>query len=183
MADLTQMTADANGTVNASFGGGGAGDYQDITDAPDGGSSDYCFNTIEGASGTEISSFSLQNVDADFGSMDTLNLYYDVQAVITTSENCTLVAQIFDADTGGNALTAATSIFCDQSTTTRTQSNTAFGSLTGTKAQWDTAHIRFTWTYTKYKGGYNTDLRIYGFYVDGTYTAAAASALRVFVIS
>jgi hypothetical protein len=172
MADLTQMTADANGTVNASFGGGGAGDYQDITDAPDGGSSDYAFNTIA-SNGTEVSSFSLENVDADFSSMTTLSLYYDVQAVLGKAggDQCDLTAQIYDADTGGNALTNATSIFADETTTTRTQSNTAFSGLTGTKAQWNSAYIRFTFVYNKSKGGNNVDIRLFGFYVDGTYAA------------
>lgn len=178
MATLTQLTLDADGTISAAIAAwdGGAVFFSECNDVPDGGSSTYVQNDNTETSGTAW--FSLSNVDADFGSMDTLNIDVDVWAETAVSnDTITLTARIYDADNDTtNPLTAETGNLATDADTTRTQRNVSFASLAGNNTQWDAAYIRFTWTYTKTAGPDNANLRLYGLDIDGTYTPAASGS-------
>jgi uncharacterized alpha/beta hydrolase family protein len=118
----------------------------------------------------------LSNVDADFSSMDTLNIDVDVLAVGFSNDTCTLTARIYDANNDTtNPLTNETGNLATQADSTRTQRNVSFAGLAGTKAQWDTAYIRFTWTYAKAAGPDNANLQLLGCDIDGTYTTSGPS--------
>ena len=180
MAALTQLTLDADGTIGANVvhnAGTGTPFVGHCNDAPDGLSSDWVANDVTETDTTAW--FSLDDVDADFGSMDTLNIDVDVDAVDDGSSDdaCTLTARIFDADNDiSNPLTDETASLGTEADTARTQRNVSFAGLTGSKAQWDAAHIRFTWDYTKTGGPDNVQVRLYGLDIDGTYTAPSKAA-------
>ena len=180
MPALTQITVDADGTIGANMttdAGSSPPDYfSHCEDAPDGGSSDWVGNDTTETSTTAW--FSLENVDADFDAMTALNIDVDLDAVDDGSSNdtCALTAQIFDADNDQtNALTDSQQIG-DETDGTRVQRNLVFGSLTGTKAQWDTAHLLLTWTYVKPGSPDNVQVRLYGLDIDGTYDVAASGS-------
>ena len=129
--------------------------------------------------------FSLSDVDADFGSMDTLNVDVDVDAIDDGSSNdtCALTARIFDADNDtSNPLTDETSNLGTEVDTTRTQRNVSFAGLTGSEAQWNAAHIRFTWSYVKPGSPDNVQVRLYGLDIDGTYTVASKATGTIFSV-
>jgi hypothetical protein len=172
------LTLDADGTIDVVIqhdAGTGAPFYTHCNDAPDGVSSDYVENDSSESSGTAW--FSLSDVAADFSSMDSLDINVDVQAVGFSNDTCTLTARIYDADNDTtNALTDESSNLATEADSTRTQRTVAFTGLTGTKAQWNAAHVRFTWTYVKTGGPDNANLRIYGCDLDGVYTQAVAAA-------
>ncbi len=178
MATLTQLILDADGTIATTEidhdAGTGSPYYTHCDDAPDGGSSEWVSNDGDtGQAASMAAWFRLSDVDADFGSMDTLNIDVDVQASSVSDDAMTLSAQIFDSDSGGseNALTDSQQVG-DETDTTRVQRNVPFGSLTGSKAQWNGAYIRFTWTYTKTGSWDNAELHLFGCDIDGTYTAS-----------
>ena len=178
MATLTQLTLDADGTIGAAIehdAGTGTPFYTHCNDAPDGLSSDWVGNDTSET--TDTAWFSLSNVDADFSSMDTLNIDVDVDAVTAGADTCVLTARIYDANNDTtNALTAETATLGSETDTTRTQRNVSFASLTGTKAQWDSAYIRFTWTYNVVAVPNNNQVRLYGCDIDGTYTATGGGS-------
>jgi hypothetical protein len=178
MATLTQLTLDADGTIGAVIrhdAGTGAPFFSHCNDAPNGLSIDYVEN--DDSESTGVAWFSLSNVDADFGSMDTLNIDVDVQAVGFNNDTCALTARIFAANNDtGNPLTNETGNLGTQADIIRTQRNVTFAGLAGSKAQWDAAYIRFTWTYNQVTGPDNASLRIYGCDIDGTYTAGGGPA-------
>ena len=182
MATLTQLTLDADGTLDTTNlshdAGTGTPWYSHCNDAPDGASADYVTCNGSLTSATYSSWFRLSDVDADFGSMDTLNIDVDVFATGFSNDTCNLTAQIADGDASATFLTSEVTIG-SEADTTRTQRNVAFGSLTGTKAQWNTAHIRISWVYTKKTSpDASASLRILGMDIDGTYTAAAAGSVK-----
>ncbi len=178
MAALDQLTLDADGTIGAKVvndDASGAPFFDHCNDAPDGVSSDWVAN--DQTEGDTEAWFRLTNVNADFGSMDTLNIDVDLDEVDdgSSNDNCTLTAQVFDSDSGGseNALTDAQQIG-DETDGTRVQRQLGFGSLAGTKAQWDGAYLKLTWDYTKNAAGDDVQIRLYGCDIDGTYTIASA---------
>ena len=175
MATLTQLTLDGDGTIGAVIehdAGTGSPFNTHCNDAPDGVSTDWVANDTTETTGDAF--FSLSNVNADFGSMDTLNIDVDLQVTGTVDDDTGLIrATIFDANSTSNALTSTTATLGDQTDTTRGQRNVSFAGLTGSKAQWDTAHIRFTWVYNKTAGPDNLQLKLFGCDIDGTYTASA----------
>ena len=174
MATLTQLTLDADGTIAAEVrhdGGVGSPFFSHCNDAPDGVSADFVEN--DDSETTTTAWFSLGDVDADFGSMDTLNIDVDVQATGFSDDTCTLTARIFDADNDvTNPLTDESGNLATEADSTRVQRNVGFAGLAGSEAQWNSAHIRFTWTYTKTAGPDHANLQIYGLDIDGTYTTA-----------
>ena len=179
MATLTQLTLDGDGTIDATIrhdAGTGSPFNTHCNDAPDGVSVDWVSNDLSETDGT--ANFTLTAVDSDFGSMDTLTIDVDVLAQTFDDDDCVLTARIFSADAGGGtALTAETVTLGDKNDSTRAQRNVSFASLTGTKAQWDGAYIRFTWNYTKTAGPDNAHLRLYGCDIDGTYKASAGGRI------
>ena len=174
MATLDQLTLDADGTIGSDVehdAGTGAPFFSHCNDAPDGVSSDWVSNNL--TERTTTARFRLTDVNSDFGNMDTLNIDVDVE-LTGSVDNDTIVlsARIFDADDEVTPLTDETTTnLGDETDTTRAQRNVTFGGLTGTKAQWNTAHIQFTWTYDKTGGGDNIRLQLFGCDIDGTYTA------------
>jgi len=180
MATLTQLVLDGDGTIDTSNlshdAGTGSPWYTHCNDAPDGGSSDFVQCNGSLISGSYIAWFSLSDVDADFESMLTLNIDCDIIASGFVNDSCNLNARIADGDDSTTWLTDQVTLG-SQSVTTRDQRNRTFGSLTGTKAQWNTAHLRLTWFYTKQTSpDPAASLRIFGLDIDGTYTAASAAA-------
>ena len=177
MATLTQITLDADGTIAAVIehdAGTGAPFFSHCNDAPNGVSTDWVGNDQSETTGEAW--FRLSDVDADFDSMDTLNIDVDVRADGFSNDTCTLTARIYDANNDTtNPLTNETGNLGTQADSTRTQRNVAFAGLAGTKTQWNSAYIRFTWTYTKQAGPDNGQLKLFGCDIDGTYTPAAAT--------
>lgn len=175
MAILSTLTLDGDGTIGANVvhdAGTGSPFYTHGNDTPNGASSDWIANDT--AETSTSAWFSLSNVNADFSSMDTLNIDVDVQSTGFSNDTCTLTARIFAADNDtGTPLTAETGNLATQADSTRTQRNVVFGSLTGTKTQWNGAYIRFSWTYAKVTGPDNAQLKLFGCDIDGTYTIGA----------
>ena len=143
MTTLNQLTLDADGTkdtTNLSHDAG-TGDpwVGHCNDAPDGVSADFVQNNTGLTDGNYTAWFSLSDVDADFGSLDTLNIDVDVEIVGTpANDTVALTARIFDADNDTtNPLTDESSNLGTEADTTRVQRNVAFAGLTGSKAQWD----------------------------------------------
>jgi len=179
MATLSTLTLTADGTVdsiNLAAVGIGTGFWDRCNSTPDGGSSNYVHN-ISSVTATWTAWFALTNVDADFSSMLTLNIDVDVLATGFANDTCSLTARIAEADSSTTWLTDSVTV-ATKADTTRTQRNVAFGSLTGSKAQWDSAHILFSWAYTKQAGPDNANLRLFGLDIDGTYTPAAAGSVK-----
>ncbi len=177
MTTLTQLTIDAEGTIGSALehdAGTGGSFYTHCNDAPDGLSSEWVGNDIENIAGGPVTRqawFSLTNVNSDFGSMDTLNIDVDVQAIRVDNDSSLLSARIFAANNDtGTPLTAETATLGSEADGTRTQRQVAFGTLAGNKSAWDGAHIRFTWTYNKTGGWDDTQIQLYGCDIDGTYT-------------
>ncbi len=175
MATLNQLTLNGDGTIDGTIrhdAGTGSPFYTHCNDDPTSSSSDYVENDNSESSGN--ASFALTAVNSNFESMSTLNIDVDVWAETAVSDDTiTLTAQIYSADdAGGVALTAETASVGTHADTTRTQRQVSFGTLTGTKAQWDGAYIIFRWTYSKSGGPDNANLRLYGCDIDGTYVVA-----------
>jgi len=180
---LSQITLDADGTINTAEiehdAGTGSPYFTHANDANDGLSSDYVFNALD-SDGTFVAWFSLADIDADLDIMASLILGIDTIATGFTNDTCTLTARIFDADNDvTNPLTDETAAIIDESNTTRSQQLIEFNTLAGTKAQWDAAHIRFTWIYDRITSPDGGELRIHGCELDGFYVAAVASDLIV----
>jgi len=199
MATLTQLTLDGDGTIAsviipdtlpATFlRVGGSGQYRrpggvdklqrpvagplwfHCNSVPDGASSDYAENDNSEKSGAAW--FSLTGVDSDLVTMLTLDIDVDVWAETpVANDSINLTARIAAGNESTTYLTNETSNLGTHTDTTRTQRNVAFAGLAGTKAQWDAAYIRFTWTYSKVAAGDDANLRLYGCDIDGTYAAA-----------
>jgi len=182
MATLDQLTLDADGTidtVNIEHDAGIGSPYVGhCNDAPDGVSADWVGNDTGEKTGTAW--FSLSDVNADFSSMDSLNIDVDVDATSSSDDTCALTARIFDADNSTtNPLTDESGNLGTEADTTRAQRNVVFAGLAGTEAQWNAAHIRFTWTYAKTGAGDNLQVRLYGCDVDGTYTIAGGLSIPI----
>lgn len=182
MATLTQLTLDGDGLIGSKIrhdAGTGSPFNTHCNDAPDGVSSDYVENDESEGSGEAW--FSLSNVNSDFGSMDSLNIDVDVWAETpVANDTITLTARIFAANNDtGTPLTAETASLGTHADTIREQRNVVFGTFAGTKAQWDSAYIRFTWTYVKVSGPDNANLRLYGVDIDGIYTVSAGDDVTV----
>ncbi len=178
MPTLNQLTLDADGTIDTSniIDSDTDGTYfDDCNDAPDGVSTDYIEHNAGLSDGTYTAWFSLTNVNSDFGRMDTLNIDVDLELIgISANDESTLQARIFDADNDtSNPLTAEIVTLGDESDETRVQRNVAFASLAGTKAQWDSAFIRFSFVYNRISGPDSFTLRFYGCDIDGTYSTLA----------
>lgn len=187
MTVLTQLTLDADGTkdtTNLSHDAG-TGDpwVGHCNDDPTSSSSDFIQNNTGLADGNYVAWFSLSDVDSNFGSMDGLNIDVDVEVVgAVTNDTVTLTARIADGDGSGTFLTDETASLGTELDAPRTQRNVLFSGLTGSKAQWNTAHIRFTWAYDRVSGPDSYSLRLYGCDIDGTYTIAALKAAGEYTI-
>jgi len=180
VATLTQLTLDADGTIDTANiehdAGTGSPYFSHCNDAPDGLSADFVANDNGETSGT--ARFRLSNVNADFVSMTTLNIDVDLQAVGFSNDTCTLTARIFDADDEVTPLTDETATLGDHADGSRVQRNKTFGGLTGSKTQWDGAYIQFTWTYNKVSGPDNANLQLFGCDIDGTYSLGAITTQK-----
>ena len=96
---LSQITLDADGTIAAEVtndDASGAPFFSHGNQAPDGGSATWFGN--DATETTTTAWMSLEDLDADFESMLTLNMDVDVQITAPGNDTLTLVAQIFDAD-------------------------------------------------------------------------------------
>ena len=179
MPTLTTLTLDADGTIdttNISHNAGTGPPYNThCNDTPDGGSSDFIEHNAGLVDGTFTAWFSLSDVDADFSSMNNLNIDVDLEVVGTVlNDTVTLTARIFAADNDtGNPLTDETITLGDQTDGTRVQRNVSFAGLTGSEAQWNAAHIRFSFTYDRVTSPDTYNLRLYGCDIDREYTASA----------
>lgn len=183
MAILTTLLLDGDGTIGGTIENDTADTplWDHASDTPDGGSSDYIQN--DNSESTDTAWFSLSNVDADFGSMDTLDIEVDVWAETPITDDAIILsARIADGDASATWLTNTLNV-ATEADTTRLQRTMSFSSPTGTKAQWDTAHVRFTWSYQKQGGPDNANLRLYGVDFDGTYTVAAGGDEASFQIN
>ena len=179
MATLSTLTLTADGTVdstNLAAVGIGTGFWDRCNSTPDGGSANYVHNASN-SGGTWTAWFALTNVDADFSSMLTLNIDVDVLATGFANDTCSLTARIAEADSSTTWLTDSLTV-ATETDTTRTQPNFAFAGLTGSKAQWDAAHILFSWVYVKNQQPDAASLRLFGLDIDGTYTPAAAGSVK-----
>lgn len=157
------LTFDADGTIDASVEDSDIDStyFDDCNDAPDGLSADYITSFV-----STNAWLRLEDVPTNFVSLSALSIAVDVQALDFSEDTGTLTAQIFDSDSGGteNPLSDAQQI-ATESDTTRTQRTVNFGSLTGTKAQWNGAYCQLTWTMS----GSSGEIRLYGARIDGTY--------------
>jgi hypothetical protein len=179
MATLTPITVDGDGTLDTTNlehdTGSGTPWWSHFSDDPDGLSSDYITCKGNLVDGTYVSWHSLENVDADFGSMDTLTVQVDGDSSGFGNDECDITVRIADGNESTTWLTDESAILLDELDTTRIQPTDSFTGLTGSKAQWDTAHIRISWVYNKVTGpDALANLRIYGLELTGTYTEAAA---------
>jgi len=180
MATLTQLTLVADGTIGANVvhdAGTGTPFVGHCNDLAAAVSADWVANDVNETSTTAY--FTLSNVNADFsdGGMLTLNIDVDVDAIDDGSSNdtCSLTAQIFDGE-GGNPLTNSHEVGSEVDGTRLRRNVDMSAGLTGTKAQWDSAVILFTWTYVKPGSPDNVQVRLYGCDIDGTYTSTQAFA-------
>ena len=132
------------------------------------------------ADSTETLNRALDNVDADFASMDSLtfNVEYSVTAVpaddtyqlsIRIVDGATILAA---ANAGGTSQVIASNI---TSTTDTNSGAVAFTYVnTGaTKTQWNNATVELTQTYAKTKGSDGVSIRVDQVIFDGVYTAGA----------
>jgi hypothetical protein len=177
LPDLTAITFDADDYAASGDNSDADGAYyDDCNDAPDGLSSDWISNDGAG-NDTEIW-LRLENVDSDFDSMSTFLVDVDVYAFDFTNDTCPLTMQVFDSARGGteNALTDQKEV-ASTADSTRTQRQVSFGSLTGTKTQWDNAHVKLVWDYTKVQSWDFGRVRLYGTEFTGTYSTASITGL------
>jgi len=176
MATLTDLTLTGDATIGGAVqhdAGSTPPFYTHCNDDPDSSSSDWVSNNTSNT--TTQAWFSLSDVDSDFSSMDTLGIRVEKEAQFVPGGAGSCTAQIYDADNDTtNPLTDRQTV----ATTADGIKNTAnfsFGSLAGTKAQWDDAYIVFTWS-----GLANGQtFRIYGTNITGTYTQGAGGACPV----
>ncbi len=169
MATLTTLTLDGDGTIDAAIrhdGGTGSPFYTHCNDDPDSSSTDYVEN--DGSSGTHTARFTLTNVDADFDSMDTFQIRIDREGGFVPGATAVINARVYSGTGTGTPLTDSQQVaaFSDF----RSQTTVAFGSLTGTKVQWDNAEVAFEWQNVSAN---SETIKIYGCDFDGTYTESA----------
>lgn len=180
---LAELLLDADGTIVTADivhdAGTGTPYFTHNNDQPDGVSTDFVRNSdTADIDGTFVAWFSLSDVDADFSEMISLRFELDVQAVGFVNDECDITARIFDADNDTtNPLCDETPVMFDETDTTRSQKIEALKNLAGSKAQWDAAHIRFSWIYNRVTSGDNASLRIFGCDLNGYYISAAATDL------
>lgn len=176
---LSTLTFDADGTIGVNTrhdAGTGSPFYTHCNESPTGSPTSTTYVENDTSETSTTANFSLTDVDSDFSDMLTLSITVDVLAQGFGDDTCALTVQIFDADSGGNALTGSVQI-ATQADTTRTVRTVAFtgipGSPAATKAQWNSAYARFTWTYVKNTGPDNATVRLYACEINGTYTAGS----------
>ncbi len=171
---LTPITFDADGTIASEVDDSDTDGafFDDCNDSPDGVSADWIGNDVSET--TTTAWLRLADVDSDFDSMDTFRIEVDVDSTGFADDTCALTIRIADGDQSSTWLTDSQEI-ATEADSSRTQRTVTFGSLTGSKAQWDTAHALLTWTYSKTGGPDNAQVRIYGAEFTGSYTAAVAS--------
>ncbi len=175
---LSTLTLDADGTINTAKISDSDADstfFDDCNDVPDGVSVDFIELDSGLEDGTYEAWFRLTDVDSDFSSMSSLNIDVDVGVDGTVSnDTVVLTCRIFAADNDTtNPLTDESGTLATEVDTTRTQRNIVLAGLTGTKAQWNSAYIRFSFVYDKVGGPDSYTLRFYGCDLDGTYEIAA----------
>jgi len=179
MPTLTQLTIDADGAIDANISDSDADltFFDDCNDAPDGVSADFIELDAGLMDGNYDAWFSLTNVNSDLIGVNSLNIDIDVEVVgSVANDTVDLTCRIFDADNDTTGpLTDESATLGDQTDTTRVQRNVVFGNVTGNKAQWDTAHIRFRFIYDRVAGADSYNIRIYGCDVDGTYSVRSPS--------
>lgn len=174
MATLTPLDPDTTGTVSGvtDEAGGTTNLHTKVTDASD---TTYLTAGVDSA-GTAL--LGLSDVNADFESMDTLAANIRVQLNgVHTDDTIEIFAQVFD----GNATTTPLSdevLIANQASsgtfTDYTPSFTIQG--TPTKTQWNNAHLRLRWTYTKNMASDAISLRCSQAQVTGTYTQVDPNA-------
>jgi len=181
MATLTTLTLDGDGVIDGTIM------HDDITsprydppfythcnDDPDSSSFDYVAN--EGSPGTMTARFTLTNVDADFDSMDTFQIRVDREGGFVPGATAVINARVYSGTGTGTPLTDSQQVA--SFTDLRSVATVVFGSLTGTKAQWDDAEVAFEWQNVSTNGEI---IKIYGCDFDGTYTESApASSTSIF---
>ena len=181
MATLDTLTGTADGTLDTTNlehdAGTGTPYFSHFNDAPDGLSSDWISTAGSRSDGTYVTWVQLSDVNADFGSMDSIDVEFDIEASGFVNDTCTLTARVADSDGGTTWLTDESTAIADESETTRTQSLVTFTGQTGSKAQWNSAYIRFSWAYNRVTSADpSAALKLFGFELNGDYTQAAAGA-------
>lgn len=173
MATLNTLTLNGDGTIGAVIlhdAGTGSPFYTHCNDVPDGSSADWVANNTAEVSGDAY--FALSATNSDFGTMSTLSIDVDVQAISVSNDLLQLEAIILTSE-GGTALTDQVTV-ATQADTTRTQRTINFQTVVqGNKSQWDGAVLFLTWTYQKISGPDNTQLKIFGCRLNGTYNVFA----------
>lgn len=174
---LNTLTLDADGTINANFTDSDVDGtfFDDCNDAPNGVSADYVELDSGLADLTYEAWYRLTDVDSDFGSMDSLEIEVDMGINgASSSDLLTVTARIFPQDNNtANPLTDESGTLADETDTSRVQRTLTFSGLAGTKAQWNSAYIRFSFVYDRIGGADSWNMRLYGCALDGTYTVAA----------
>lgn len=170
-AEPLTLTVDGDtGPLSASLrhdSGMGGDYYTHCDDDPEASSADYVENN-DTSTGGDIH-FTLSDVPSDFDEMLRCGIVVDVWSeTAVTDDELTITARIFDS-VGGNALTDESIAFATEEDTTRITRNIEFENLTGTKAQWNSAVINFTWDYTTTSSADNANIRLYGCKVTGLY--------------
>lgn len=125
----------------------------------------------------EFAYFSLSNVNADFGSMDTININIRYRVLGAQTNNRSLFAQVITDESTPVSLTTERTIATNITNTTATNSGVLSMTISGTpsKAQWDNALIRLRLNIVRNKGGDTNGIRVDTLELTGTYTAAAAN--------
>lgn len=131
---------------------------------------------------TSTAYLALEDVPADFGTMDTLSVQYRRWADQVTNNKTldSITVQIFQSDLS-TALTNAqtTNLIGGLSDTTPTNSGTFSMSgldTTAPKSVWDGAVVAISFSVTRSMGGNQDEYRISAFELTGTYTQRTASA-------
>jgi len=143
--------------------------------------SDNTYLTFTTDTDAETLSRALDNVDADFLSMDTLT--HSVEYSLTGANDddvydlsirivngATILAA---ADSGGTFATVATGITTTTDTTS-TATSFAYVNTTASRADWDGASVELQQGHTKNKGGDNVAIQVDLVTIDGTYTQATS---------
>ena len=122
---------------------------------------------------TTSGDYDITDMPSDFLSVSTLT--YDIRAGTGIVGGDTYTASVQIVNSSGTAFTDSVQLFSTTTTISpQTQYTGSFtitsAGLSGSKADWDSAKIRFTQTWAKDKGGDNSSIAINYVTLNGTYT-------------
>lgn len=130
------------------------------------------------ANHTGTADYALDDMPSDFGSMATLNINvrYGWQTGAQVNTWSSLDVQVFKSD-GSTALTASRNIASSITTNDTTSGALAFTGVdtAASKADWDGAIVRLSWTISKSMAGDTLEERVFAAELTGTYNIATAA--------